>query len=102
LAAKSSSCKPELLDCLKRKREKKATRSMILKKKHNFFLLQNDKLVWLLGGKSMCRIGVGHGKAMTLSRNADEEVALLRTTTTTPPRFQEPDCSIGVDRIEMQ
>jgi hypothetical protein len=27
-----------------------------------------------------CGIGVGHGKAMALSRNADEEVALLRTT----------------------
>jgi len=91
LEANNSSCKPELLDYLKRRR-KKATRSMILKKKHHFFNCRMTNWSGSSGGKSMCRIGVGHGKAMTLSRNADEEVALLRTTTTTPPRFQEPDC----------
>jgi hypothetical protein len=34
---------------------------------------------WLLGGKNK-RLRRPYGKAMTLSRSADEEVAFLRTT----------------------
>ena len=70
-AARRKSCKSRLFDYL----ENPATRSMCLKREPNF-----SDTAWQTG-LAKASVGADHGKAMALSRNADEEAAFLRTTT---------------------